>query len=123
MLGFGWDEVHHEAEVLEHHLSERVTDALDRLMDYPQFDPHGEAIPSKKGKVGQRVQIPLSEVDEGATVLVVRVDPRRNEVLQYLDELGIGVAPGWSSRESPLQRTDTSAPRGEQAPKEADDWR
>ena len=91
MLGFGWDEVHQEAEVLEHHLSERVTDALDRLMNYPRFDPHGEAIPSKEGEVGQTDQIPLSEVDEGAAVLVVRVDPRRTEVLQYLDELCIGV--------------------------------
>ncbi len=91
VLGFGWDEVHQEAEVLEHHLSERVTDALDRLMNHPKFDPHGEAIPSKTGKVRKAAQISLSEVEAGATVRVVRVDPRQNEMLQYLDELGIGV--------------------------------
>jgi DtxR family Mn-dependent transcriptional regulator len=94
MLGFGWDEVHQEAEILEHHLSERVTDALDRLMNYPGFDPHGEAIPSKAGEVGHSARLPLSEVEAGAAVRVARVDPRRNEMLSYLDDLGVGVGTG-----------------------------
>ncbi len=91
VLGFGWGEVHQEAEVLEHHLSERVTDALDRLMDHPKFDPHGEAIPSKAGKMEKAAQISLSEVEVGVAVRVVRVDPSRNEMLKYLDKLCIAV--------------------------------
>lgn len=91
VLDFGWEEVHQEAEVLEHHISERVADAIDRLMNYPKFDPHGEVIPSKEGAVEHPEQMPLSESAEGAMVRVVRVDPRRKEMLHYLDELGIGV--------------------------------
>jgi DtxR family Mn-dependent transcriptional regulator len=91
ILGFGWDEVHQEAEVLEHHLSERLTDAIDRLLNYPATDPHGEVIPSKDGEIAPETQVRLSDVSVGRKVKVVRVDPHQSDMLGYLDQLGIGV--------------------------------
>lgn len=91
VLGLGWEEVHQEAEMLEHHLSERVTDAIDHHLGYPQTDPHGEAIPSKKGTLPPVNQTRLSDVDTGQTVRVVRVHPCRDDVLRYLNTLGVGV--------------------------------
>lgn len=91
ILGFGWDEVHQEAEELEHHLSERVTDAIDRLLEFPRTDPHGEVIPSRNGRVASVTQMCLSEVDPGRAVRVVWVSPRQDEMLHYLGTLGIGV--------------------------------
>jgi DtxR family Mn-dependent transcriptional regulator len=91
IFGFGWDEVHAEAEVLEHHLSERLTDAMDRFLKYPTADPHGEVIPAKDGKLLPVAQTRLSDVAEGRTAQVVWVHPHQNEMLKHLDTLGIGV--------------------------------
>ena len=91
ILNLKWGEVHAEAEILEHHISGRVTDAIDRLLDHPQFDPHGEPIPGKDGQLPQVAQQKLTEIDIGLTVRIVRVDPFREDLLTYLDSLGIGI--------------------------------
>ncbi len=91
VLKLSWDEVHREAEVLEHHVSERVTDALDELLKRPAYDPHGEPIPDRTGSLPTVSDQMLSEVAIGKSVRIVRVQPHKEELLQYLDSMGIGI--------------------------------
>ena len=91
ILGLKWGEVHKEAEQLEHHISIRVTDAIDKLLNYPRFDPHGEPIPGKDGKLPGMTHQKLTDTDIGIPVRIVRVDPFREDLLPYLDTLGIGI--------------------------------
>ena len=71
VLGLDWSEVHEDAEVLEHHISDRVLEAIDRLVGHPAEDPHGHVIPDRDGNVPQRALIPLAAV-VAATRVVVR---------------------------------------------------
>src|SRR5881397_1560484 len=54
VLGLDWSEVHADAEVLEHHISERVLAAIDRLIGHPHEDPHGHPIPDRAGRMRRR---------------------------------------------------------------------
>lgn len=71
-LDFSWDEVHEIAEQLEHIHSEKLIDRLDKLLDFPKYDPHGDPIPTKDGTFSERDKILLSEltVGEGGFVWV-----------------------------------------------------
>ena len=53
-LGLDWTEIHQEAEELEHAISEKVLDRLDKFLGRPEFDPHGDPIPTKDGKFAER---------------------------------------------------------------------
>lgn len=90
-LGLSWDEVHREAEVLEHHLSDRVTEAIDRHLDFPKFDPHGEPIPDADGNMAVVPELVLSDIDAGSRFLIVRVDPVSEDFLAHLDGLTMGI--------------------------------
>jgi DtxR family Mn-dependent transcriptional regulator len=90
-LDLSWDEVHAEAEVLEHHLSDRVADAMDRHLGFPRFDPHGEPIPQSDGTIIDRSSRRLSEMEERTEFRIVRVVPESDELLIYLDSLAIGI--------------------------------
>ena len=91
VLGLTWGEVHAEAEKLEHHVSPRVTDAIDGFLAHPRFDPHGEPIPAKNGKLPNITHHKLTDSKVGVAVRIVRVDPFREDLLPYLDSLGIGI--------------------------------
>jgi DtxR family Mn-dependent transcriptional regulator len=90
-LGLSWDEVHEEAEVLEHHLSDRVTDSIDRHLDFPGFDPHGEPIPDREGNISAQSQMSLSEIQKGQIFKIIAVNPVSSEFLLYLESLGIEI--------------------------------
>ena len=77
VLQLDWSEVHEDAEVLEHHISDRVLDAIDRLIGHPREDPHGHPIP-RGGRIAKRTLRPLASLDEGerATVREIRDDDR-----------------------------------------------
>src|SRR5262245_24277155 len=78
VLGFDWSEVHDDAEILEHHISDRVLEAIDRLVGHPNEDPHGHVIPDRNGHVRRRALLPVTAVPEGdrATVAEIRdADP------------------------------------------------
>ena len=80
ILGFDWSEVHDDAEILEHHVSDRVLLAMDRLAGHPQEDPHGHPIPDRRGRMRRRALRPLVSlvVGEGARVGEIRdADSRR----------------------------------------------
>ena len=84
-FGYGWDEVHDEAEVLEHALSDRLLDRIDEQLGYPRRDPHGDPIPSRDGRVEQPVAVLLRAVAAGETVRIVRISDRDPQLLRHLE--------------------------------------
>jgi DtxR family Mn-dependent transcriptional regulator len=84
-FGYGWDEVHDEAEVLEHALSDRLLDRIDEQLGYPTRDPHGDPIPSRDGRVEQPEAVLLRAVAEGETVRIVRISDRDPQLLRHLE--------------------------------------
>jgi len=84
-FGYGWDEVHDEAEVLEHALSDRLLDRIDEQLGYPTRDPHGDPIPSRDGRVEQPEAVLLRAVAAGETVRIVRISDRDPQLLRHLD--------------------------------------
>jgi DtxR family Mn-dependent transcriptional regulator len=81
VLALDWSEVHDDAEELEHHVSDRVLDALDRYMRHPTEDPHGHPIPDSRGRLERRALAPLSGLPTGSHARVREVragdDPAR----------------------------------------------
>ena len=90
-LGYSWDEVHEEAEVLEHVVSDRMLDRLDRRLGHPERDPHGDPIPRADGTVPQSGAHKLADVPEGGAGVVARISDADPDVLRYFAELGIGL--------------------------------
>src|SRR5690349_11660457 len=76
VLELDWSEVHEDAEVLEHHVSDRVLDALDRFMHHPTEDPHGHPIPDARGRVARRTLAPIGVLPTGARAVVREIRDR-----------------------------------------------
>jgi DtxR family Mn-dependent transcriptional regulator len=90
IVGMPWDKVHEEANRLEHSSSDDLINRLEIMLDFPEFDPHGDPIPAKNGKMPKTKQlIPLSELGEGESGKVARVDDSDENFLGYISELGI----------------------------------
>jgi DtxR family transcriptional regulator, Mn-dependent transcriptional regulator len=70
VLGFDWSEVHADAEILEHHISPKVLDAIDRLVGHPHEDPHGHPIPDREGHMRTRSLRPLVGLARGGRAVV-----------------------------------------------------
>ena len=90
VLDVPWDEVHDEAEVLEHALSARLEERIDALLGRPTHDPHGDPIPPANGQHVEEWGAPLASAPAGSTFLVQRVSDRDSPALRHLAELGIG---------------------------------
>lgn len=88
-LGYSWDEVHPEAERLEHAMSDRFTNRLDALLGHPRWDPHGDPIPDPDGSVERRDSALLPAAEIGTVGTISRVLDQSSDVLQYLDSRGI----------------------------------
>lgn len=88
-LGVPWDEVHAEAEVLEHFLSEELEDRIAARLGDPSVDPHGHPIPAKNGSMSMVAKRSLWETGEGEWVAVDQVCDAEAEALRYLADLGI----------------------------------
>src|SRR5205809_6143937 len=84
VLGLDWSEVDEEAEELEHAISDKVLDRIDALLKYPKFDPHGDPIPSPKGKVAQRALASLADCDVNRPVRIARVVDQDPHFLQFV---------------------------------------
>lgn len=91
-LGYRWDEVHDEAERLEHAASNDLIDRMAEAIGEPATDPHGAPIPSREGSVKEAQYRALSELDPGMVADVMQVEDEDPELLRYLTELAI--APG-----------------------------
>ena len=89
VLGLDWSDVHDEAEVLEHHLSDRMVEAIDRVLGHPTEDPHGSPIPSTTGSLAARDLVPLASLGTGEAAIVRKVDGRYRKRLLRWKELGL----------------------------------
>lgn len=92
VMGYSWDEVHDEAENLEHHISEQFEDRIAELLNHPTHDPHGDPIPTKDGVMPEMAQLSILEADEKTPYIIGRVKDQDPELLRYLEK--IGVIPG-----------------------------
>jgi DtxR family Mn-dependent transcriptional regulator len=90
-FGYAWHEVHDEAEVLEHTISDRLLEGIDQRLGRPRSDPHGDAIPDADGHVEREPFVLLADAAEGHSGRVLRVSDRDPELLQALEDAGITV--------------------------------
>src|SRR5215204_196687 len=91
-LGYSWDEVHEEAEKLEHVISEGFERRIAAAMGHPLRDPHGELIPTADLKMPLDASTPLSSLRPGQTATIQRIKAPDPELLRYLE--GLGLMPG-----------------------------
>lgn len=89
VLKYDWDEIDEEAEKLEHMMSEKLESRIDKVLGFPQIDPHGDRIPSADGMVEDLNFVPLADIQPGRTVKVARVSDANPEILQYATKLGM----------------------------------
>ncbi|MDD2922508.1 MAG: metal-dependent transcriptional regulator [Anaerolineales bacterium] len=88
-LGYSWDEVHEEAERLEHVISEDFESRIAAALGNPTRDPHGELIPTEDLKMPPDKSIPLSSLRPNQTGIIQRVNAQNADLLRHLDELGL----------------------------------
>src|SRR5687767_12677895 len=91
-LGYSWDEVHEEAERLEHVISEDFERRIATAMGHPVRDPHGELIPTEDLKMPLDDSTPLSTLRPTQTAMIQRIKAADRELLRYLE--GLGLVPG-----------------------------
>jgi DtxR family transcriptional regulator, Mn-dependent transcriptional regulator len=90
-LGYGWDEVHDEAEILEHVVSDKFVDRIAAHLGNPVVDPHGDPIPTREGTIVERESVLLAEAEAGTSGVIVRVNDTDPELLRYLADIDIGI--------------------------------
>ena len=102
VLDFSWDEVHDEAERLEHYISERLEDRIAANLGYPETDPHGHIIPEKDGAIAEREEIPLSKWPCEVPAVIGSVSDRDPNALREMKRMGL--VPGTSLTVEPGTR-------------------
>jgi DtxR family transcriptional regulator, Mn-dependent transcriptional regulator len=90
-FGYAWDEVHDEAEILEHAISDRLLEGIDERLGRPRHDPHGDAIPDAAGHVDREPFVLLSAAASGHTGRVLRVSDRDPALLRAVESAGVAV--------------------------------
>lgn len=90
-LEFGWDEVHDIAEQLEHIHSDLLIDRIERHLNFPRFDPHGEPIPDANGRVSKPCFKSVGELSEGSRCRITGVREDNATFLQFFKKLGLAV--------------------------------
>lgn len=89
-LGFSWDEVHEQADILEHVISEKLEERIAAALNYPEFDPHGDPIPALDGSMAAQDTRFLATLPVGTAAIVARIpDDSNSELLRYLSQLGL----------------------------------
>ena len=91
-LGYSWQEVHQEAERLEHSVSDAFTERLAELLGHPDYDPHGDPIPAADGTLEPDDSFPLAAATTGQRIRIFRVGPEDAPTLAFLE--GSGLVPG-----------------------------
>lgn len=89
LLDMPWDQVHAEAERLEHALSEELEERIAAKLGQPTHDPHGDPIPTREGLVPAHDAAPLSALEPGAAGTITRIAQQEQPVLRYLQSLGL----------------------------------
>lgn len=89
-LGFSWDEVHEQADALEHVISEKLAERIAAFLGHPTVDPHGDPIPAKDGTILAADMNPLALLPKGTRGHIARImDDANSEMLRYLADLGL----------------------------------
>lgn len=88
-LGYSWDEVHPEAEVLEHAMSALLEERMDAVLGHPEFDPHGDPIPDSNLDIPTIKQMSLNSLEIGQGGQILRVPHEDPQVLRYLGKCGM----------------------------------
>lgn len=89
-LDFSWDEVHEQADILEHVISEELEEKIAAALNYPSFDPHGDPIPSRDGLMVEVETIALTDLPDNTIAVVSRVpDSADGDFLRYIAQLGL----------------------------------
>ncbi|ADG98012.1 iron (metal) dependent repressor, DtxR family [Segniliparus rotundus DSM 44985] len=101
-LHYGWDEVHDEAEILEHAISDRFVERLDAKLGRPARDPHGDPIPRQDGSVPAQDASKLADAPEGTDALIARISDHDPEMLRYFESVGLAL----DAQVSVLRRRD-----------------
>jgi len=88
-LNYEWDEVHAEAEALEHVCSDMFIDKLDEYLGFPKFDPHGDPIPDKRGRLAATNYKLLEAAEPGKVYIIAKVNDTSTEILQFFSKMGL----------------------------------
>jgi len=89
VMGMRWDEVHDDAEHLEHVVSDRLIDRIDEMLGHPETDPHGDPIPGKEGTIRERHFETLLTCPVGTRVVVARVSDQDPVFLRFVERHGL----------------------------------
>lgn len=108
IFGYSWDEVHEEADALEHAASDKLIDRMEQQLGHPSHDPHGDPIPSADGTVTRAVGRFLDEIEAGSQARVVRVADREPQLLRYLSANGVGIGSVLIRKDASPLATDVS---------------
>jgi len=113
-FGYAWHEVHDEAEVLEHTISDRLLEGIDERLGRPRFDPHGDAIPDADGNVQREPFVLLADADPGHSGRVLRVSDRDPDLLEALESAGVAVGAEMTVTDAGIRLSgvDTALPDG-----------
>ena len=90
-LDFGWEEVHEVAEQLEHIQSQKLIDKLDKYLEFPEFDPHGDPIPNRHGEIKIQYNTTLAEIAIGYKCKMLAVKDNTTAFLTYVVKVGLGL--------------------------------
>jgi DtxR family Mn-dependent transcriptional regulator len=90
-LNLSWDEVHEEAEHMEHAVSDALVDRIDAYLGHPTTDPHGDPIPQPDGTMAATAVRSLADCAPGEPFRVARVTDQSSEFLRYLSEFGLEI--------------------------------
>jgi len=85
VMGMSWDEVHEDAEQLEHAVSDRLIERIDEMLGHPEVDPHGDPIPGPEGTIKQRTLDTLLTCPLGTRVIVTRVTDQDAAFLRFIE--------------------------------------
>jgi DtxR family Mn-dependent transcriptional regulator len=89
ILGLDWSHVHEEAERLEHAISDRVLDRIDTLLNHPSVDPHGDPIPTAKGRVTRPRLLSLIDAPLNIKLRIARIADQAPAFLQFIEQAGL----------------------------------
>lgn len=89
VMGMDWSEVHSEAELLEHAVSERLLERIDTMLEHPEVDPHGDPIPTAGGEVAAVDYPSLVTCPVGESMRLVRVADQATDFLQLIERYGL----------------------------------
>jgi DtxR family Mn-dependent transcriptional regulator len=90
-LDMPWEDLHDEAEILEHAMSDELIELIAEKLGDPLFDPHGDPIPTRDLTISQRATESLATLEPGQSGMFVRVSDTNSEMLRYLTDLGIAI--------------------------------